>query len=116
MDEKMAKNALELLSYTPSLFLLNSYWMLSNRQMFDNVVNKIAYTTDEMRSAHSLLTMFELNQATPLLVISCAIVLIGLLRIFCYQKLQSLGFAFTSKVFTVDEKLPNFFHSIKLSD
>ena len=61
MDEKMAKNALELLSYTPSLFLLNSYWMLSNRQMFDNVVNKLAYATDEMRSAHSLSTMFELN-------------------------------------------------------
>lgn len=46
MDDKMTKNALELLSYTPLLFLVNSYWMLSNRQMFDNIVNKVTYTTD----------------------------------------------------------------------
>ena len=46
MDDKMTKNALELLSYTPLLFLVNSYWMLSNRQMFDNIVNKVTYNTE----------------------------------------------------------------------
>ena len=61
MDDKMAKNALRLLSYAPPLFLLNSYWMLSNRQMFDNLVTKLTYTTDEMRSAHNFATLFEVN-------------------------------------------------------
>ena len=31
MDDNMTKNAMRLLSWTPPLFLLNSYWMLSNR-------------------------------------------------------------------------------------
>lgn len=39
MDDKMTKNALTILSYSPLLFLFNGFWMLSNRQIFDNVVN-----------------------------------------------------------------------------
>ena len=31
MDDKMTQNALKLLSYTPIIFLINGYWMLSNR-------------------------------------------------------------------------------------
>ena len=31
MDSKMTENAMRLLSYVPVLFLLNSYWILSNR-------------------------------------------------------------------------------------
>ena len=31
MDSKMTENAMRLLSYAPILFLLNGYWMLSNR-------------------------------------------------------------------------------------
>ena len=40
MDDKMTKNAMNLLSWTPFIFLLNGYWMLSNRQMFENIVNQ----------------------------------------------------------------------------
>ena len=39
MDDRMTQNAMNLLSYTPILFLLNGFWMLGNRQMFENVVN-----------------------------------------------------------------------------
>ena len=30
MDDSMTRNALRLISYTPLLFMFNSYWMLSN--------------------------------------------------------------------------------------
>lgn len=39
MDDKMTVNAMTLLSYTPIMFLFNGFWMLSNRQMFNNEVN-----------------------------------------------------------------------------
>ena len=41
LDARMTENAFRLLSYVPILFLLNSYWMLSNRQIFENVTNKV---------------------------------------------------------------------------
>jgi len=31
MDDRMTENAIKMLSYTPILFLMNGYWMLSNR-------------------------------------------------------------------------------------
>ena len=46
MDDRMTKNALEKLSRAPLIFLLNGYWMLSNRQMFENVVSKVDFSTD----------------------------------------------------------------------
>ena len=58
MDDRMAKNAMQLLSYTPLLFLINGYWMLSNRQMFENVVNKVTLTTDSMPSDHKISDAF----------------------------------------------------------
>ena len=45
-DDKMTKNALQMLSLAPLLFLMNGYWMLSNRQMFENVVSKVEFSTD----------------------------------------------------------------------
>jgi len=41
MDDMMTKNALNLLAYSPLMFLLNGYWMFSNQQIFDGVVNSI---------------------------------------------------------------------------
>jgi len=58
MDDRMAKNAMQLLSYTPLLFLINGYWMLSNRQMFENIVNKVTLTTDAMPSDHKISDVF----------------------------------------------------------
>ena len=31
MDDKMTRNAMRLISFSPILFLVNGYWMLSNR-------------------------------------------------------------------------------------
>ena len=31
MDDRMVKNAMKILSFTPMLFLANAYWMLTNQ-------------------------------------------------------------------------------------
>lgn len=61
MDDKMTENAIRLLSYTPIIFLMNGYWMLSNRQMFENVINMIPLSTQEMQSSHDLSHITQLN-------------------------------------------------------
>lgn len=96
MDDKMTTNAMWLLSFTPILFLFNGYWMLSNRQMFSNEVNQVSRSTDEMSSGHFWSTLTQLNQATPMLMISLAFVVITFLRNAFYSTLQRWGFTISS--------------------
>lgn len=42
----MTINAINLLQYTPIIFLFNGYWMLSNKQMFENTINSLTYSND----------------------------------------------------------------------
>ena len=87
MDDKMTENAMKLLSYTPIIFLMNGYWMLSNRQMFENVVNSLEYSTEQMSSAHSLGTIGTMSQATPMLLFALAFVVITVMRVAFYDYL-----------------------------
>jgi hypothetical protein len=41
MDDRLVKNAMETLKFAPLLFLANSFWMLTNRQIFANDVSKV---------------------------------------------------------------------------
>lgn len=116
MDDKMTENAMRLFSYTPILFLFNGYWMLSNRQMFDNVINSLTFSTDQMSSAHSWSSLGELSQATPILLLAVAFVAITIMRIGFYETLVKWGFTLTQNEIEVDENLPNFYASVKLSD
>ena len=116
MDDKMTKNALNKLAYTPMIFLMNGYWMLSNRQIFQNVICSKTYSTEQMNSAHGWSTLDEVSQATPLLFFSFAFVAITFLRIGFYDTLTAWGFTISSSTIEVDENLPNFFEAVKLSD
>lgn len=37
LDDKLAKNAIQILYWSPILLLFNGYWMLSNPQIFENI-------------------------------------------------------------------------------
>ena len=39
MNDTMTKNAMKIFSYLPILFMFNGFWMLSNRQIFENIIN-----------------------------------------------------------------------------
>lgn len=116
MDDKMTVNAMKLLSYTPILFLFNGYWMLSNRQIFDNVVNSLTKSTDQMSSAHGWSSVASMNHASPMLMIALAFIVITVLRVGFYDTMMKWGFTISTNTIEVDENLPNFFQSVKLSD
>ena len=44
LDDLLTKNMLKIVSFSPILFLLNGFWMLSNKQIFDSIVNQVDYT------------------------------------------------------------------------
>ena len=116
MDDKMTVNAMKLFGYTPILFLFNGYWMLSNRQMFENVINQIEYKTLEMSSSHYWGTITDFDQATPMLLLSMAFVVIVTMRVFFNSTLSKWGYIISGNVIEVDENLPNFYEAIRLSD
>lgn len=116
MDDKLTTNAMTLLSYTPILFLLNGFWMLGNRQMFENVVNQIAHSTDPMVTGHDWSTLTTVTQASPMLIIGLALCVITFMRVCFYETLTKWGFTLTANNIEVDENLPNFFEAVKLKD
>jgi hypothetical protein len=52
LDDKLTINALEMLKWSPILFLFNGYWMLSNKQIFQNTWTFIQNTSENMKSLH----------------------------------------------------------------
>ena len=70
-DEKMTMNTLRMLLWAPIIYMMFSYWVLSNNQMFDNVVFKYANANDLVLSGHLLireLATLRLDQSIPCLV------------------------------------------------
>lgn len=61
MDDMLTRNALNLLGYSPLMFLLNGYWMFSNKQMFEGVVTSIDSLNDRMETSHTFDSVFELG-------------------------------------------------------
>jgi hypothetical protein len=113
LDEKLTVNCINMLKWAPLLLLFNGYWMISNKQIYQNDWSYIDKTTDTMRSNH--FAFFGVNWATPLLFMACcAVFIIAIQKIFA-DYLMKWGFAMASKDINVDEDLPNFFKSVKLS-
>ena len=88
----MIKSTLDMLGYTPFIFLINGYWMLSNKQIFSNVVNQKSFSTEQMLSGHKLDTVWEFSQATPCLAVAVAIFTLATVRALCKNKVKEWGF------------------------
>ena len=116
LDDRLTKNAITMLSYSPILFLLNGYWMTSNKQIFDSQVNEKTISSEKMFTGHTLSTTTDLNQALPLLIIGACIFVIVFMTRFFPLALQKWGFTFKGDIPPVDENLPNFFEAVKLAD
>jgi len=116
MDDTMTKNALDWLALSPIFFLFNGFWMLGNRQMFENIVNSVPTSDVYMSTGHDLSTIGTVSQATPMLIIGVALSFIAIMQVVAYDTLRKWGFTLSSNVIEVDENLPNFFNAVKLSD
>jgi len=113
LDEKLTVNTISMLKFAPMLFLVNGFWILSNQQIFSNSWTFINVSGESMKSNH--LFKFDLNWAAPVLIISIASVVIFTFQTFFANVLDKMGFNMSEKDIEVDEDLPNFFQSLKLS-
>ena len=116
MDSRMTVNAMRLISYVPILFLVNSYWMLSNRQIFENVTNKLELLNTEMESSHTWATLFQLKPSTPILLVCFVVIVIAFVRTALPYYMKKWGFTISANSLEVDENLPDFFDALKMSD
>lgn len=90
LDDKLTMNALDMLKYAPLLMLFNGYWMLSNRQIFENVYSFIDTTSNQMKSEHLL--QWTVNQASPVLLMSLAAVFLIVMQKVFSEQLTRWGF------------------------
>lgn len=113
LDDKLTLNCLERLKFAPILMIFNGYWMLSNTQIFEGKWQFIEKAQDTMNSMHRF--SFDVNWATPIVFMCAAAITVYVVQKIFADHLQALGFAMTSKDIEVDEDLPNFFKTVKLS-
>lgn len=90
LDDKLTKNALEVMKYAPFLMLFNGYWMLSNPQIFQNVTSPIQDSTESMASNHFF--GFHVNRNLPILLMCMASVFLLVVQKQFPRQLMRLGF------------------------
>lgn len=92
-DDKMTKNAVSILRWASVLHLFFGYWMLSNKQIFQNVYSFINTTQEIMLTGHTFSTI-KVDQAVPLALMGTAILIIIFLQTFAKKTLKKWGFSF----------------------
>ena len=71
MGDTLTSTTISALNFSPILLLFNGYWMISNKQIFENKWTYIQVDGDPMKSGHHV-NHFDVNWAAPLLIISVA--------------------------------------------
>ena len=69
-----------------------------------------------MESSHNWDTLLIVKPSTPILFICLIITIISLFRVSCPDFLRKRGFSISSNILEVDENLPNFFETLKISE
>jgi hypothetical protein len=71
MGDTLTSTTISALNFSPILLLFNGYWMISNKQIFENKWNYIQVDGEPMKSGHQV-NHFDVNWAAPLLIMSIA--------------------------------------------
>lgn len=122
-DDSLNKNALNILTYAPLLFLSFGYWMLSSKQLLSNETLKVLTLADEPRTSGHLISgafnsgaFSSHNVAMPLLVTFWILLLLTLFRNVIYNLLMALLPFLHIGNFEIDEDLDNYFNTIDDED
>lgn len=67
MNDVMTKQVFFLMQFAPMCLIFNGYWLLDNRQIFDNVWTYKMSSQEHMKSKHFI--SLRICQSTPLLFI-----------------------------------------------
>ena len=60
MDNQLNDSALHLFSFSPIFLVMNGYWMVDNKVIFDNYWDYRMRVQDSMKSGH-LVDVFTIN-------------------------------------------------------
>jgi hypothetical protein len=86
MDDSLNNNIMGMIKLAPLFFLFNGYWMISNRQIFENMWTYKDKKTDSMKSHHHV-TDFPINWATPIHLLCFASFIVFFLQVFFKDQL-----------------------------
>lgn len=115
MNDSIMGQVLNVLKFSPLFLIFNSFWMMDNKQMFDNQWNYKLYSLDRMPSGH--LVTHRIGQSSPLFyVCMTSICLLILQFVIPTELLMKAGFSMAKDDVRVDEDLPDFFDVVKLVD
>lgn len=115
MDNSLSDAVLSIMKYAPLMLLFNGYWLMDNRQFFDNVWHYKDKVTQNMLSDH--LIEYRVCQSSPLFLMSLTCVaLIVVQLVIPSELLLKWGFTMSVEEMEVDEDLPNFFTALLLSE
>jgi len=71
MGDTLTATTISALNFSPILLLFNGYWMISNKQIFENKWSYIQVDGEPMKSGH-LLNHLVVDWSTPLLMMALA--------------------------------------------
>lgn len=115
MDDALSKSVLSILRFAPLCLLFNTFWLLDNKQFFDNVWVYKDKSTMNMKSGH--LVGFRVNQASPLLLAGVLQILIIIVQtLIPADLLKRAGYTMSKDELDVDEDLPNFFETLPIKE
>lgn len=115
MDNSLSDSVLSIMKYAPLMLLFNGYWLMDNRQFFDNVWHYKEKVTENMWSDHPI--SYRVCQSSPLFLMSMTCVALIVVQIVIPQELLlKWGFSMSQDELEVDEDLPNFFTALMLSE
>lgn len=67
MNDLLIRNSLKILKFAPLVFLFNGYWMIDNKQIFDNQYLYVEHEHTTMKSGHLIGDLMVLCRHTALL-------------------------------------------------
>ena len=84
MNAFLIVNALSVLKFAPLVFLFNGYWMIDNRQIFDNEHPLINNHMEKMKSHHLVISwdLLNVSRHTPVLIVMVFAISILIAKIF----------------------------------
>ena len=81
MDDSLSNSVLSIMKYAPLMLLFNGYWLMDNKQFFDNVWHYKDKVTQNMWADHFVVFPPKINQASPLFLMAMACVVILLFQL-----------------------------------
>ena len=103
-DEKLNESAIATLKWAPVFMMLFGFWIMGNRQIFENHVEPSERKTDPVTTDHKGFNI-SFDQSFPLLIIGAAMFFFIFFNDLLQSILVKFGLAADEKEIEVDEKL-----------